>query len=664
MERGSGREAPSLRDRLAAVPDPVALLDGIFANAPFALQIFDRAGRSILTNGAFLTLFGSEPPASYSVLDDEIARRSGVQGLIERAFRGETITLPTTWYDPRLLGNEDVTHGNLVAIGPTFFPLWDSDGAVGHVAAVFKDLTAEMHARDQLEAERDLMTLIIEQSGDGVVVANQDGVIDVFNPAAALQHGVQKLSVSPDEWGRVYGLFTEQGAPLPLTSTPLYRALHGEKIEGERWRVRRPDGTVRTLSGTASPLTRPDGTRAGAVLTTRDETDRIAGEQERAELLARERAARADAEHANRTKDEFLAMLGHELRNPLAPIRTALELLDMRSTDTPSRELQVIRRQVDHLTRLVDDLLDVSRITGGKIEIRRGSVAIDAVLRQAVEMASPMLEQRRQRLTVDVAPADRIVVSGDADRLAQVFSNLLTNASKFSPPEATIVMRARRSGEDAVIEVEDPGIGIDPSMLDRVFEVFVQATTLPSTARGGLGLGLAIVKSLVELHHGQVSVQSPGPGHGSTFRVRLPAIEDRIHSLPTDPEPRSVTSARKVLVVDDNVDAAELLAALLTSAGHEVMVAHDGPSAIALLDRFTPSVAVLDLGLPVMDGYELAAALRQRLEPSLVLIALSGYGQRDDRARTAAAGFREHLTKPTDRRRILDAVESVLAADD
>ncbi|MBA3458692.1 MAG: response regulator [Deltaproteobacteria bacterium] len=639
------------------------MLDAIFANAPFALQIFDRAGRSILTNGAFLTLFGSEPPASYSVLDDEIARRSGVQGLIEAAFRGETITIPTTWYDPRLLGNEDVTEGNLVAIQATFLPLRDFEGAVGHVAAVFKDLTAEMHARDQLQSERDLMTLIIEQSGDGIVVANQDGVIDMFNPAAARQHGVQKLSVTPDEWGRVYGLFTEQGAPLPLTSTPLYRALHGEKIEGERWRVRRPDGTVRTLSGTASPLTRPDGTRAGAVLTTRDETDRIAGEQERAELLARERTARADAERANRTKDEFLAMLGHELRNPLAPIRTALDLLDLRSTDAPSRELQVIRRQVDHLTRLVDDLLDVSRITGGKIEIRRRNVAIDAVVQRAVEMASPMFEQRRQRLTVDVAPADCIVVSGDADRLAQVFSNLLTNASKFSPSEATIAMRAYRSGEEVVIEVEDSGIGIEPSMLDRVFDVFVQGK-LPSTARGGLGLGLAIVKSLVELHHGQVSVHSPGPGRGSTFCVRLRAIEDRIHSPPTDPGLRRSTSSRKVLVVDDNVDAAELLAALLASAGHEVMVAHDGPSAIALLDRFTPSVAVLDLGLPVMDGYELAAALRQRLEPSsLVLIALSGYGQPDDRARTAAAGFHEHLAKPTNRRRILDAVESVPATD-
>ncbi|MBA3453012.1 MAG: response regulator, partial [Deltaproteobacteria bacterium] len=249
------------------------------------------------------------------------------------------------------------------------------------------------------------------------------------------------------------------------------------------------------------------------------------------------------------------------------------------------------------------------------------------------------------------------------DRLAQVFSNLLTNASKFSPPEATIAMRACRSEEEVVIEVEDPGIGIEPSMLDRVFEVFVQGSKLPSTAHGGLGLGLAIVKSLVELHHGQVSVRSPGPGRGSTFRVQLRAVDDRIHSPPTDTGLRRITSSRKVLVVDDNVDAAELLAALLGNAGHEVMVAHDGPSAIALLDRFTPSVAVLDLGLPVMDGYELAAALRQRLEPSLVLIALSGYGQRDDRARTAAAGFRVHLAKPTDRRRILDAVESVPAAD-
>lgn len=650
--------ADLVRERLKQVADPVALLESIFAHAPVALQIYNTAGHSILTNRAFIDLFGSEPPPEYNVLEDEIAERSGLLAMIQRAFGGETIRLPTTWYDPRQLERVKVTDGNRVAIQATFTPLWDRDGKVGHVAAVFKDLTAEQSQHELAEAERDLLRLIIEQSGDGIIVANADGVIEIFNPAAKLQHGIDGLrAVSPGEWGAQYGLETTAGQPLPLESTPLYRALHGDKVVDGRWSVRRPDGTVRMLNGTATPLARADGSRAGAVLIARDETDRLAREQERAALLERELLARAEAERANRVKDEFLAMLGHELRNPLAPIFTALELIELRGPVQPGPELKVIRRQVEHLSRLVDDLLDISRITGGKVVLRRTAIRVQDVLDGAAEMASPLLETRQQRLVMQLEPDLRVY--GDAHRLTQVVSNLLTNAAKFTPIAGEITARGRRHGADVVIEVHDTGIGIAPDMLERVFDMFVQAHPSHTNERAGLGLGLTLVKSLVELHGGTVTAASGGLDQGSTFALRIPAgLSDPLSAPETEQQQHGVpASGKRILVVDDNADAAVMLGEILGLAGHDVVVAHDGPAALAKLAQFTPEVAILDLGMPVMDGYELAGLLRQRLGDAVLLVALSGYGQPGDRARTAAAGFHLHLVKPITRDDVLAAVQ-------
>ncbi|MBA3396761.1 MAG: response regulator [Deltaproteobacteria bacterium] len=602
-------------------------------------------------------MFGSEPPPEYNVLEDEIAERTGLLGLIRRAFGGETIRLPTTWYDPRQLEQVKVIDGNRVAIQATFTPLWDGEGNVGHVAAVFKDLTAERMQHELAEAERDLLRLIIQQSGDGIIVANADGVIEIFNPAAMLQHGISGLRAAPpDEWGARYGLETPAGQPLPLEDTPLYRALHGDKVVDGRWSVRRPDGTIRMLNGTSTPLARADGTRAGAVLIARDETERLAGEQERAALLERERLARAEAERANRVKDEFLAMLGHELRNPLAPIFTALELIELRGQVQSGRELQVIRRQVDHLSRLVDDLLDVSRITGGKVVLRQTAIRIQDVLDRAAEIASPLLDTRQQRLVVQLEPD--LMVYADAHRLTQVISNLLTNAAKFSPHEGEIVARARRDAADVVIEVRDTGIGIAPDMLERVFDMFVQAHPSQTNERAGLGLGLTLVKSLVELHGGTVTVASGGLDRGSTFAVRIPAgVPDPLPVPAAEQQPRAASASKRILLVDDNVDAALMLGEALSFAEHDVVVAHDGPTALSKLAQFTPEVAILDLGMPVMDGYELASLLREQLGDSVLLVALSGYGQPGDRARTAAAGFHLHLVKPVTCNDVLAAIQ-------
>jgi len=366
---------------------------------------------------------------------------------------------------------------------------------------------------------------------------------------------------------------------------------------------------------------------------------------ERARLFSAERQARDAAEAANRAKDEFLAILGHELRNPLAPIVTALHLLRQRNVE--GRTVDVIDRQVGHLQRLVDDLLDVSRITRGKVELKRERIEISAVVAKSIELASPLFDERRHHLDVQVS-SHGLELDGDPARLAQVVANLLTNAAKYTEPGGHIDVSAKRDGDRIVLTVRDDGMGIGATILPRVFELFAQEQQNIDRSRGGLGLGLAIVKSLVEAHGGTVHAESEGRGKGSRFIVELPAA-----SGATPRAPAKVASSpgkrkkRRVLVVDDNRDAADLLAEMLHAKGHTAEVAYDGPSALGLAATFHPDVALLDLGLPVMDGFELARRLREG-HAELKLIALTGYGQRSDREKTRAAGFDAHLVKPVE----------------
>ncbi|AKJ02082.1 signal transduction histidine kinase [Archangium gephyra] len=372
--------------------------------------------------------------------------------------------------------------------------------------------------------------------------------------------------------------------------------------------------------------------------------------------------ARRGAESANRAKDEFLAMLGHELRNPLAPILTALQLMQLRGDGELERERTLIERQVKHLVRLVDDLLDVSRVTRGKVELKREKLELSTVVAKALEQASPLIEQREHTLTVDV-PRQGLRLDADPTRLAQVFSNLLTNAAKYTEPGGRISVRAMREGQEAVIRVRDNGTGIDPETLPRVFNLFVQERQALDRSQGGLGLGLAIVRSMVTLHGGSVEVYSEGRGRGSEFTVRLPLLEAeeaRAVAAPVQAEP--VPPARdavpgRVLVVDDNRDAADILSETLELLGCQTQVAYDGPSALRMAETFQPEVALLDIGLPVMDGYELARLLRQRYaDRGIRLIAVTGYGQASDRQQSKEAGFDAHLVKPLD----LDVLESLL----
>jgi signal transduction histidine kinase/DNA-binding response OmpR family regulator len=369
--------------------------------------------------------------------------------------------------------------------------------------------------------------------------------------------------------------------------------------------------------------------------------------------------ARRTAEDASRAKDEFLAMLGHELRNPLAPILTALQLLKLRGVQAGERERTVIERQVRHLVGLVDDLLDISRITRGKIRLTRMPTELSDVVARGIELASPLVEQHQQNLAVDV-PTQGLAVLADPDRLAQVVSNLLTNAAKYTPPGGHIRVSAEVEGADVVLRVRDTGIGIDAAMLPRVFDLFTQDRQAIDRAQGGLGLGLAIVRSLVALHGGSVSARSEGHGRGSEFIVRLPHLSVEIGTTvesargAADP---AAPSGLRVLVVDDNEDAALMLVEALTHAGHQTIVAHDGPDALQVAMESKPHVALLDIGLPVMDGFELARQIRSNPQLTATrLIAVTGYGQEHDRMRTQAAGFDAHLVKPVDLQHVSDLI--------
>jgi signal transduction histidine kinase len=360
-----------------------------------------------------------------------------------------------------------------------------------------------------------------------------------------------------------------------------------------------------------------------------------------------------DLERADRQKNEFLSMLAHELRNPLAPIRTAVDVLRLKGDGQPEIEWarEIINRQTKHLVRLVDDLLDVSRITGGKIRLDLEVLNAASVVAAAVETSRPLIEESGHQMTVTL-PEEPVWVRCDRVRLAQVLSNLLNNAAKYTQRGGLIALTVERSGGEAVFRVADNGIGISAEMLPKVFELFTQVERSLDRSQGGLGVGLTVVKRLVEMHGGRVEAASSGAGGGSEFTVRLPAIES-----PPDPEAvadaplenRSPAAPLRVLVVDDNADAADSLAWLLRHGDHEVRTAHDGRQAVEVAHEFRPQAVVLDLGLPEIDGYEVARRLRQHADTrGALLVALSGYGQQEHRRRSSEAGFDYHFVKPLD----------------
>jgi signal transduction histidine kinase len=364
---------------------------------------------------------------------------------------------------------------------------------------------------------------------------------------------------------------------------------------------------------------------------------------------------------ADRRKDEFLATLAHELRNPLAPIRNGLDTLRASPTAPNADEIRdVMDRQLSHLVRLVDDLLDVSRVSQGKIELRKARIALSDVIKTALDASNPLIIAGRHELKFDM-PDGPVWLDADLMRLSQVVSNLLNNAAKYTPEGGTIVLSTRREGNEVVVTVSDNGVGIPSDMLPRVFDLFTQVRDTLDRSRGGLGIGLALVKQLVEMHGGSITAESAGPGGGSAFRLRLPALElEPASSDVTEPDSRlsPQKATLKVLIVDDNVDVAQTMGWMLETIGHDYRMVHEGKLAVETASEYRPDAILLDIGMPGMDGYAVCRALReQTLFDDTVIIAQTGWGQTQARAGPGGSGFDHHLVKPV----AMDRLEELLA---
>ena len=378
--------------------------------------------------------------------------------------------------------------------------------------------------------------------------------------------------------------------------------------------------------------------------------------RERDEEIRRADAARTEAEEANRTKDQFLAVLGHELRNPLAPALTALELMKVRDPDVHRREREVLERQVAHMARLVNDLLDVSRLARGKVQLVRRRFELREAVDRAVDMARPLILQHRHILEVTVASAG-LTIDADLDRIVQVLSNLLTNAARYTPPGGRVTLTASRAGDQVVIACEDDGPGVPAELVPRLFDPFAQGPRALDRREGGLGLGLSLARTFTEMHGGTIRFERRGDKSGSRFVITLPLASAAIPQAPASPvDSRRPAGTQRVLAVDDNADALEMLRSALSQAGHEVAIAESGADAIAVAAEFHPEIGILDIGLPGMDGYELARHLRNA-HPHMRLIALTGYGQAGDVEAASAAGFDSHCVKPVSSSALLELID-------
>jgi PAS domain S-box-containing protein len=638
LERAS-KEAEIAREELRSVfmqaPIPIAILTGPEHRFTLSNPAYEAlVGRKVLGK-TLMEAFTEEESADY-------------RGFLDQVFRtGEPVSLRESAL--RLANAQGVVEDRYIDF--IYHAYRSPDGAILGVMALVNDVTAAVTARKEIERavqERRKLAEAIEQSNEFIGIATPDGTGVYLNRAGRSLVGLD--AGEPIQGRRLLDFFApdrrRQVQDVVLPALARHGRWEGELafenfVTGERipvwysiFEVRDPGGEVIAL---------------GTV--TRDIRAQKALEGERLAMLEREQTLRVAAEAAGRARDQFLAMLGHELRNPLAPISTATTLMRMNG-DRHARERQIIERQVAHLSRLVDDLLDVSRIARGKISLSLAPIELAEVVSKAIEMASPLLEQHAHQLSVNV-PRTGLIVEGDAVRLSQVLENLLSNAAKYTQPGGRISIDAWRTGGTATVTVADNGPGIAEELLPRVFDLFVQGHQRIDRAQGGLGLGLALVKNLVALHGGTVSARNL-PGGGSAFSISLPAIDGETATTlqARKAEAPAISSAnvrRRVLVVDDNEDAADLLSDFLRGVGHEVAIAHDGPQALEMLRSFPAEIGLLDLGLPGMDGFELARRIREQRGSSVRhLVALTGYGQERDRDASRSAGFDRHLTKPVD----------------
>ncbi len=518
--------------------------------------------------------------------------------------------------------------------------------------AVLAHHAAQALARGRLHGEmlrtQRLLEGVLSQMPVGILVSRApDSELVFSNDALARIWRVDAFPKDSHERCKVMDACFPDGRPIPREQSPVLRAIRGEVVAAMETRIERADGSVGWLFVSAAPVLRDDGSVEVAVATFVD--------------ITAEKEARAAAEEAGRSKDDFLAMLGHELRNPLTPIVSALDLARLSGKGIGEEERAIIERQVKHVTRLVDDLLDVSRALRGGLRLERAHTETWSFVADAVEMARPLLEERKHALSVAVS-AIGLVVDVDRMRLAHVIGNLLNNSAKYTPAGGHVSVTAYADEGDVVIEVSDDGVGIDAALLPRVFEAFVQGPQGLERKSGGLGLGLAIAKHLVVAHGGTIAVRSDGAG--TTISIHLPTVRGLARAAAsTTPEPLPTSSARRVLLVDDNEDALEVLAKVLRALGNEVRTAPDGARALEIAPIFVPDIVLLDIGLPLMDGYEVARRLRRM--PALAnvpLVAITGYAKERARERALANGFAEHLAKPLDVDQIAECLDRLQPA--
>ena len=527
--------------------------------------------------------------------------------------------------------------------------LRDDQGVLLAFSKITRDLSQRKAVEEKLRLSEERFRLLVDGVRDyAIYLLGPDGKITSWNSGAVRIKGYEAQEVL----GRHFSLFyTDEDVQAGLPWSELALARENGRAEDEGWRVRK------------------DGSRfwARVVMTSlHDEGGRLLGFAKVTQDLTQQRHA-ASLETSARQLNDFIAVLAHELRNPLAPIRNAAKLLGM--VKPGEEDFEMMRRAIDRqsaqLARIVDDLLDISRITRGTLEIRRGPVEVGEVVSRAVEATRPAIDAANQALSIELPPLGPVMVEGDELRLAQALTNILGNAARYTDAGGRIDLKVTTHEHGEVGEVEisvrDTGRGIDPDMLGAVFGMFVQGR---QTHRGGagLGVGLALARSVVELHHGSIEAKSEGPGKGAEFIIRLPLMRKgarREAERRAASESRVAASKRKVLVVDDNVDAAEMLRALLEGLGHEVEAVHSGIEALAAAERFKPDVVLLDLGMPGMSGHEVARELRRRHSgPEPLIVAVTGWGKPEDRARAREAGVDVHLVKPVEEEELREVLGS------
>jgi PAS domain S-box-containing protein len=571
---------------------------------------------------------GSPSPGPITTLSDSVLRR-GVS--IEAA--GDTV-----------LSRQD---GRELPVELNAAPILENGGVRGMVLA-FRDCSERKRSEDEVRrlfdavrAEKEWLSAVLGSINEEVYFTDTQSRYVYANPAALREFGhISAEDVDLEKMASSLVVLRPDGSRKPTEEDPPLRALAGEVVRDEEQIVRIPrTGELRNRQVSSAPVRDGVGNIIGSVSVVRDITER-----KRVEASLRE---------ADYRKNVFLATLSHELRNPLAPIRTAARLLE--SANVAPADLQrcqsIISRQVALMASLLNDLLDVSRFTRGELKLRKAYVPLQHILDAAVETAQPLLNAKHHQMRIEL-PSSALMLEVDPVRLTQVVSNLLTNAAKYTNAGGEITLECHLETDALVIAIHDTGIGLSPERFNDVFEMFVQLEPANERAEGGLGIGLALVKGLVELHGGRIDVHSAGRGQGSTFTVRLPqsvVVESRqAIAAPTHSGPPG-SKSRRVLIADDNPDGAETIAMLLRMSGHEVHVAHNGTEALELATREKPDVALLDIGMPGLSGYELATRIRgEAWGAHMTLIAVTGWGQEEDKRKSRAAGFDHHFTKPMD----------------